>query len=338
LVPNEEIEERLGVAPGWIEGRTGIKQRRFAAPEDSAASLGARAGRNALEKGGINPASIDQVIVATCTPDYVFPPCASLVQNELGIPTTSGAFDLNAACSGFIYAMSVASAMIGSSMAGRVLLIGVDLLSRHLNLDDPVTAPLFGDGAGAVVLDADPAARPIRFELGADGAGAESVIVPGSGSRLPAALPESDVMQHLSCIRMAGRDVYRKAVKTMSAQGASLGRDGFDLLVAHQANRRILDECAAQLGIDKGKVFVNIEQYGNTSAGSIPIALCEAWETGRLRPADRLLLLGFGAGYTWGGAIMDWTLAPPSGAHSEDSGAILDRLESQSRPASVSTS
>jgi len=181
----------------------------------------------------------------------------------------------------------------------------VDLLSRHLNLDDPVTAPLFGDGAGAVLLEADENAAPIRFEMGSDGSGAEQVIVPGTGSRLA-----TDPTQ-LACIRMTGRDVYRNAVRTMTAQGARLGADGFDLLVAHQANRRILDECAAQLGIESEKVFMNIEKYGNTSAGSVPIALCEAWEQGRLSPGDRLLMLAFGAGFTWGGALMRWTMAKP---------------------------
>ncbi|MGI8427089.1 MAG: 3-oxoacyl-ACP synthase III family protein [Actinomycetota bacterium] len=305
VVLNLEIEERLGLNPGWIESRTGIRERRMASPDDSAASLGLEAARGAIANSGTPAESIDTVIVATCTPDYVFPPCATIIQSALGIPTSAGAFDLSAACSGFVYALNVAAGLAAAGTARTILIVGVDLLSRHLNLDDPVTAPLFGDGAGAVLVTADENAAPIRFEMGSDGSGAEQVIVPGSGSRLatdPAAL---------ACIRMTGRDVYRNAVRTMTAQGARLGADGFDLLVAHQANRRILDECAAQLGIESEKVFMNIEKYGNTSAGSVPIALCEAWEQGRLSPGDRLLILAFGAGFTWGGALMRWTMAKP---------------------------
>ena len=313
VVLNSEIETRLGLKEGWIESRTGIRERRVASPEDSASSLGLEAARRALESSGTDPAGIDTVIVATCTPDYVFPPCATIIQNALGIPTSAGAFDLSAACSGFVYALAVAAGLASAGTARKILIVGVDLLTRHLNLDDPVTAPLFGDGAGAVVLEADENAAPIRFEMGSDGSGAEQVIVPGSGSRL-ASEPGPDAGGPLACIRMTGRDVYRNAVRTMTAQGSRLGAEGFDLLVAHQANRRILDECAAQLGIDSEKVFINIEKYGNTSAGSVPIALCEAWEQGRLGPGDRLLLLAFGAGFTWGGALMRWTLAKPPAA------------------------
>lgn len=306
VVTNKEIGERLNVGPEWIEGRTGIQERRFAGPQDSASSLGLAAGRRAIASGGFQPDQIDAVIVATCTPDYIFPPCATIIQDALGIPKTAGAFDLSAACSGFVYALAVASGLLNTGVARRALVIGVDLLSRHLNLDDPVTAPLFGDGAGAVVVEAGDQAHPVAFELGSDGSCGEHVIIRGSGSRLSA-----DQAEELACIKMTGRDVYRNAVKTMTAQGGRLGADGFDLLVAHQANRRILNECAAQLGVDEAKVFVNIEKYGNTSAASVPLALTEAWEQNRLEPGNRVLLLAFGAGYTWGGALMHWTLDRP---------------------------
>lgn len=321
VVTNAEIGERLGVAPDWIEGRTGIRERRFAGPDDSASSLGISAGRAALAAAGVEAGSVDAVIVATCTPDYVFPPCATIVQDALGIPKTAGAFDLSAACSGFVYALAVAGGLLHAGTSRRALVIGVDLLSRHLNLDDPVTAPLFGDGAGAVVVEAGEGAGPITFELGSDGSCGEHVIIPRSGSRLSV-----EDAQDLACIKMTGRDVYRHAVKTMTAQGGRLGAGGFDLLVAHQANRRILNECATQLGIDPEKVFVNIEKYGNTSAGSVPLALTEAWEQGMLTPGDRVLLLAFGAGYTWGGALMQWSLpAPQAGSFEAPNGEAAVR-------------
>lgn len=308
VVTNAEIGDRLGVSTDWIQGRTGIRERRFAGPGDSASSLGLEAGRRAIETASLQPGDIDSVIVATCTPDYIFPPCASIIQDALGIPKTAGAFDLNAACSGFVYALAVGSGLLNTGTARRALVIGVDLLSRHLNLDDKVTAPLFGDGAGAVVLEAGEAAGPVVFELGSDGSCGDHVMIPGSGSRLSAGLAEE-----LACIKMTGRDVYRNAVKTMTGQGGRLGAGGFDLLVAHQANRRILIECAAQLGIEEEKVFVNIEKYGNTSAASVPLALTEAWEQNRLAPGDKVMLLAFGAGYTWGGALMEWTLPAQKG-------------------------
>jgi 3-oxoacyl-[acyl-carrier-protein] synthase-3 len=186
------------------------------------------------------------------------------------------------------------------------LIVGVDLLSRHINYDDPMTAPLFGDGAAAVVIESDPNAEPVRFELGSDGSGVQQVLIPTGGSRLsPTQVAGQDF------IKMSGREVFRGAIKLMTELGTRFGPASFDLLVAHQANRRILDEFAAKLKIDPAKVFMNIQRYGNTSAASIPLALNEAWETGLLKPDDRLLMLAFGAGYTWGGAAMRWTLPNP---------------------------
>lgn len=307
IVPNSELSERLGVDAAWMEARTGIQERRFASPDDSASSLGLQAGLQALEVSGVRPDELSMIIVATCTPDYRLPPTATIIQNDIGA-SKAGAFDLEAACSGFIYALAVGASMLQTGTGGPVLIIGVDLLSRHINYEDPMTAPLFGDGAAAVVIESDPTAEPVRFELGSDGSGLQQVLIPTGGSRLnPSDLagPSQDF------IKMSGREVFRNAIKIITELGKTFGPDSFDLLVAHQANRRILDECAAQLKIDPAKVFMNIQRYGNTSAASIPLALNEAWETGLLKPNDRLLMLAFGAGYTWGGAAMRWTLANP---------------------------
>lgn len=310
VVTNAEIAERLGVDPSWIETRTGIRERRFAAPDQSASTLGADASRAALEVAGLGPSDLDVIIAATVTADYNFPPTACVIQDILGAGTIPS-FDVNAACSGFIYALKVAEGMAGPGMR-RILLVGTEVLSRFTNPDDSMTAPLFGDGAGAVVLEWDPATETIHYELGADGAGGRHVLIPAGGGRLPATA--ATLEEGLNFIHMAGREVYRHAVLRMSELGRSLGAEGFDLLIAHQANQRILKECADRIGVGMDKVYMNIDRYGNTSAASIPIAMSEAWESGRLTPGMRLLLLAFGAGFTWAGATLDWTLALPEEA------------------------
>lgn len=311
IVPNEELAARLGVDPEWIESRTGIKTRRFAEPGESASTFALAAAREALERSSLRAEDLDLIVVGTSTPDHYFPSTAALLQRDLGTRTIA-ALDVEAACSGFLYALAVGSGFAATGAGRRMLVVGVEILSHHTNLDDPVTAPLFGDGAGAVVAEWDDQAEPLRFELGADGAGAEHVYIAAGGSKLPAT-PET-YEEGLHFITMHGRQVYRSAVRTMTALGESLAGEGFDLVIAHQANRRILEEFAVNLGIDLSRVFMNIDRYGNTSAASIPIAICEAWETGRLAPGDRLLLLAFGAGYTWGGAALRWTLPRPEPA------------------------
>lgn len=317
VVTNAEIAPQVGVDTEWIEVRSGILERHYAADDDSTSSLATAASLAALEVAGLDPSQLSMVICATCTPDYLLPASASIIQDNIGA-TGAGAFDLAAACSGFVYGLSVAASMIGTGAARSVLVVGADILSRHVDPTDAMTAPLFGDAAAAVILESDPSADPIQFELGSDGSGLRQVWVPGGGSRLP------DAGSHPfdpSCLtmKMAGREVFRNAVRVMSELGARFGKDGFDLLVAHQANRRILDECAAQLGVDREKVYMNIQRYGNTSAASIPLALCDAWEEGRLNPGDRLLMLAFGAGYTWGAARLNWTLtAPRTRTHEPD--------------------
>lgn len=305
IVTNEELAPQLGVTPEWIETRTGIKQRRYAASHESSSSMGALAAQEALDVAGVDPREISTVITATCTPDFILPATSNIIQNALGA-TNAASFDLGAACSGFVYSLSVGASLIASGGATKVLIVGVDLLSRHVNFADARTAPLFGDAAGAVVLEADPDAEPMRFELGSDGSGLEQVLIPGGGSKLP----EGDLPHDPSCLflTMNGREVFRNAVRVMSDLGTRFGKDSFDLLVAHQANRRIINECAVQIGIDPAKAYVNIERYGNTSAASIPLALCDARDEGLLVPGTRLLMLAFGAGYTWGAAALNWTL------------------------------
>lgn len=308
VVTNEEIALKVGVSTEWIESRSGILERRYAAPEESTSSLATTAALQALAVARLDPENLSMVICATCTPDYILPGTASIIQDNLGA-TRAGAFDLNAACSGFIYALSMGASLIGTGAATSVMVVGVDLLSRHLNFTDKGTAPLFGDAGAAVVLEADDNAEPIQFELGSDGSGCQQVLIPGGGSKLPA---EGDRFDHSSInLKMQGREVFRNAVRVMSELGARFGKDGFELMVAHQANRRILDECAVQIGVDRSKIYQNIERYGNTSAASIPLALCDAWTEGRLSPGDRLLMVAFGAGYTWGAAKLNWTLPAP---------------------------
>ncbi len=309
VVTNGEIASQAGVDPEWIEQRSGIRERRYAAPEESTSSLATTASLQALEVAELDSQNLSMVICATCTPDYLLPATASIIQDNIGA-TRAGAFDLGAACSGFVYGLSVGASLIGSGAATSVLVVGADLLSRHIDSSDAMTAPLFGDAAAAVILEADESAEPIQFELGSDGSGLDQVYVPGGGSKLPAGGQSWDP----SClnIKMQGREVFRNAVRVMSELSERFGKDGFELLVAHQANRRILNECAVQLGVDPEKVYMNIQRYGNTSAASIPLALCDAWADGRLNPGDRLLMVAFGAGYSWGAARMNWTLPAPA--------------------------
>ncbi|MGH2705021.1 MAG: beta-ketoacyl-ACP synthase III [Actinomycetota bacterium] len=311
VVTNDEIAQRLGVDPAWIEVRTGIRERRHVGPDESTSTLGARAAEAALACAGRTADEVDVLIVGTCTSDYVFPSTATVIQQAIGAHS-AGAFDLGAACSGFIYSLAVGAGLTRGGGAGRVLVVGVDVLSRFTNLDDPITAPLFGDGAGAVMLEADESATPMTFDLRADGSGEDKVLIPAGGARRPAT--HETVDQRLHTIHMQGREVYRSAVRQMTALGVRLGADGFDLLIAHQANKRIIDETAAHLGVPQEKIYLNIDRYGNTSAASIPIGMHEAWETGRLKPGDRLLLIAFGAGYTYAGAVVPWTLPYPTPA------------------------
>ena len=321
VVSNREVAERLGVEENWILSRTGISERRYTSQAETISTLGTEAALEALAHADLSAGDLDLIITATCTPDHLFPSTACLIQSAIGA-NKAGAFDLNAACSGFIYGLSMAAASVTSGQAEKVLVVGGDVLSKFVDPDDPVTCPLFGDGAGAAIVEAADAGE-MRFELGADGSGSQHVIMPAGGSRIPSSKDSIDSGLHF--IHMSGREVFRSAVRAMTSLGRSLEGDGFDLVIAHQANLRILTETADELGIERDRLFINIDHVANTSAGSIPIAMYEAWHQGRLQPGTRLLLLAFGAGFTWAGAKFDWTLAHPDLAEAAEDLAGVSR-------------
>ncbi len=315
VVTNFDLAEMMDTTDEWIRTRTGISQRRFAAPEESTSSMAIAAARLALDRARVLPADIDMIIVATVTPDYSFPSTAALVQDALGA-TYAAAYDLNAACAGFIYGLSMGSAMIQAGTAKVVVVIGSETLSRILDIEDRGTYPLFGDGAGAVVLQVkDTPGGVLSTVLGADGSGGEHLIVPGGGSKTPTTQKTLDERLHF--MRMNGREVYRFATRVMGKAAkeavakAGLELDDIGLMVPHQANIRIIESARKQMKLGKDKVFTNLDKYGNTSAASIPIAFCEAVEQGRVNTKDKIVMVGFGAGLTWGATVVEWGITMP---------------------------
>ncbi len=305
VLTNADLEKLVDTTDEWIVARTGIRQRRIAAPEETSSSMGAAAAQAALQMAKLDPASLNLVIAATSSPEYVFPATASLIQDKLGA-TKAAAFDLNAACSGFVYGLAVASQFIAAGTYQNALVVGTEVYSRLLDWDDRGTCILFGDGAGAVLLQASPVdPGPSTFVLGSDGSGAELLYVPGPGRPNPT--PEMPAY-----LRMMGPEVFRFAVNIMvdatrqvvAAAGLDLAE--IDLFVPHQANERIITAAARSLHLPPEKVYMNLERYGNTSAASIPIALCEAVEEGRLRPGQRALVVGFGGGLSWAAMVLPW--------------------------------
>ncbi|CAN5662217.1 beta-ketoacyl-ACP synthase III [soil metagenome] len=279
----------------WIVARTGIKERRIAAREDSSSSLAVDAARSALAVAEVDPADLDMIIVATITPDFQFPATASVVQTALG--SRAGAFDLGAGCAGFLFALAQGAALVDSGASRRVLVCGSDVLSRFMDYSDPKTSVLFGDGAGAVVLEARPGPSRIGpFKLYSDGARPELLWIP-PGDRF---------------LRMKGREVYRYAVDGMArAVRTVLDEAGMTaaeagVLIAHQANARILDAVASRLDWPKERIVSNIDRYGNTSSASIPIAICETVERGMLVDGDPVVMTAFGAGFAWGAGLVAW--------------------------------
>jgi 3-oxoacyl-[acyl-carrier-protein] synthase-3 len=312
-VTNADLEARLDTNDAWIVERTGIRERRVAGPEDSTATLASAAGAAAIKDAGLTPGDIDLLIVATVTPEQPLPATAAFVQDALGL--SCGAFDLGAACAGFAYALVVGSSLISSGGVGTVLVIGAETLTRIVDPEDRSTAVLFGDGAGAAVLrgvESTGMAPPgvLAWDLGCDGSLARLLEVPAGGSRLPTS--EATVAAGQHWLRMEGREVFRRAVRAVVDSAlTSLGRAGVtaadvDLFVPHQANARIVDAALTRLGIPPERTVMNIARYGNTSAASIPIALAEAVEDGRLREGHLVLLSGFGAGMTWASVVLRW--------------------------------
>src|SRR5438309_3207264 len=339
VMTNAELERIVDTSDEWITSRTGIRERRIASDGETTSSMSTRAARVALDRARLRPQDVQMIIVGTCSPDYVFPATACMVQNDLGA-TRAGAFDIEAACTSFVSALAVARGMVVSGAIQNALVIGAETLSRFLNWKDRTTCVLFGDGAGAVVLEASNASVGIESViLHSDGSKGEMLMVQAGGSKRPASAETIERGQHF--ITMAGGEVFKLAVKSMADAAeeaiaeAGLTLDDIDILIPHQANVRIIDGVAKRLRFPPEKVFVNIQRYGNTSAASIPIALCEAESTGRLRRGDKVLLVAFGGGFTWGASVLEWF-----GAHDgvrplsplERAGRALEEVVERVRP------
>ncbi len=309
VLTNADLEKMVDTNDEWILSRTGIRERRIVGPNDSTTSLSVAAATQALERSGITADDLDLIIVATCTPDQFLVAEACLVQAELG--GKAAAFDLGAACSGFVYALSTATQFIKAVMYDRVLVIGADTLTRFVDYSDRSTCILFGDGAGAVVLEATPEPRgTLSTVLGAHGEGHKHLYIPGWG----AFVPESAGIfpEYRPYLQMNGREVFRFAVTAMgdaaveAVKLAGLEFGDINMLIPHQANLRIIDAAARRLDLSMDKVWINLDKYGNTSAASIPIALCEAAESGKVKDGDHLVLVAFGGGLAWGANVVRW--------------------------------
>jgi 3-oxoacyl-[acyl-carrier-protein] synthase-3 len=310
ILTNADLEKMVETSDEWITTRTGIKERRIAAADEFTSDLAAKAARRAMEMAGVTAAQIDLIIVASITPDMPFPNTACLVQEKIGARRVP-AFDIEAACSGFLYALEVGQSFITSRAFETVLVIGAEKLSSITNWKDRNTCVLFGDGAGAAVLQNRPLSHGLLATvLGADGAKAELLSMPGGGSRCPAT-PQS-VADGLHFLRMDGKETFKNAVQAMcSAANEVLNRCEIDItkikcVIPHQANRRIIDAVGERLGATPEQLFVNLHKYGNTSAASVAIALDEAVRSGKILRGDLILILAFGAGLTWGAAIIEW--------------------------------
>ncbi|MBX7131812.1 MAG: ketoacyl-ACP synthase III [Fimbriimonadaceae bacterium] len=311
ILSNEDLERMVDTSDEWIVQRTGIKERRMCGPGETTSSLSTLASREALAMAKIAPEELDMVICGTVTGDMLFPSTSCLVQSGLGAKN-AGAFDVGAACAGFIYSLSVATAMIESGQVHNALVIGADTLTRFVDFTDRSTCVLFGDGAGAVVVRGETGTDRgvIKTVLLADGEGARHIDLQVGGSLHPACDPKS--AQFRNQIYMAGAEVYRFAVTAMgdaccrALELAGMDTHDIDLFVPHQANLRIIESAAKRLGLPDEKVFINVEKYGNTSGASIPIGLYEAVQQGRLRPGMVVMTVGFGAGLVWGANLIRW--------------------------------
>jgi 3-oxoacyl-[acyl-carrier-protein] synthase-3 len=304
IVTNDDLAQYVDTSNEWIVERTGIHERRMATDDEALTDIALPAARAALADAGVEAGDIDLLICATVTPDMMFPTSSALMADELGMPQAA-AYDLLAGCTGFMYAIAQAYGMLAAGLSRRALVVGGDVLSKILDWEDRSTLVLFGDGAGAVVLE--PVARGgfLGFELGADGGGGVHLQYPGSGSR-SFENPES-------ILKMNGREVFKFATRVMvtSAEAvlAECGKtiDDVDVYVPHQANKRIIDYAVGKLGVPKERTVVNVDRYGNTSSGSIPLALADARADGRLHDGSLVLMTGMGAGLTWGSALLEWT-------------------------------
>jgi 3-oxoacyl-[acyl-carrier-protein] synthase-3 len=312
VVTNEDLAKLVDTSDEWIVTRTGIRERRFAAPEEALSDISLPAARAALEQAGLTGSDIDLLIVATVTADMQFPSTAALLADQLGA-LNAGAYDLAAGCTGFMYGIAQAYGMVESGLSRRALVVGADVLSKLMNFADRSTCVLFGDGAGAVVIERVPKDGFLGFELGADGAGGKDLNLPAGGSRMPTTAETVATGAHY--VHMNGREVFKFATRVLVSSArdvleqCDLSLEDVDVYVPHQANVRIIDQAVGKLGIPKEKVIVNVDRYGNTSSASIPLALADAAASGRMKTGDTVLMTGMGAGLTWGSAVMRWTVA-----------------------------
>ncbi|WDL99273.1 ketoacyl-ACP synthase III [Alicyclobacillus sp. ALC3] len=308
VLTNADLEQMVDTNDEWIVTRTGIKERRIAAPDEATSDFAVPASERAMAMAGVRAEEIDLILVATVTPDTMFPSTACVVQDRIGA-THAAAFDLSAACSGYLYGLSVASAFVATGQYRYVLVIAADVLSRIVDYTDRSTAVLFGDGAGAAVVGPVEGDRGLlAFDLGADGSGGKFLHMPAGGSRMPASYASIDA--HMHYLKMEGQETFKFAVKAMASstekvlERAGLSREEIDVLVPHQANIRIIEAARKRFGLDEDKVVLTIHKYGNSSASSIAIALDEAIRSGRAEPGHVVVLVGFGAGLTWGAAAV----------------------------------
>ena len=304
VVTNDELAAHVDTSDEWIVARTGIHERRMASDEQALSDLALPAAVAALEDAGLRGSDIDLLIVATVTPDMAFPSTGALLADKLGA-ADAAAYDLSAGCTGFMYGIAQAYGMLAAGLAKRALVVGGDVLSKILDWTDRSTLVLFGDGAGAVVMEPVPEQGFLGFELGADGGGGGNLWLPGSGSRTFDKNEKYVIMNGREVFKFATRVLVQSAEELMEQCGITV--DDVDVYVPHQANVRIIDHATKKLGVPSDRVVVNVDRYGNTSSGSIPLALADARADGRLRPGRLVLMTGMGAGLTWGSALIRWT-------------------------------
>jgi 3-oxoacyl-[acyl-carrier-protein] synthase-3 len=311
VLTNHDLARIVETNHEWIVEHTGICERRIATDGETTATLATEAALRALDVANLAPSDVDLIVVSTSSPEHIFPATACLVQDSIGA-TKAGAFDLSAACSGFIFALNMAAQAVRTGAVDNALVIGAETLSRLVNWEDRNTCILFGDGAGAFVLQASEVPGGVLSSvMRSDGSGGDLLSVPAGGSRLPTS--EATIRDGLHYIQMNGREVYRFATRVMSqatqeaVELAKLQMDDIHLVVPHQANRRIIEAAVRRLDISMDRVAMNVDRYGNTSTASIPIATCEAFERGRLHSGDKVVFVGFGSGLTWGASVVEWS-------------------------------
>ncbi|MGI6484948.1 MAG: beta-ketoacyl-ACP synthase III [Tepidanaerobacteraceae bacterium] len=312
IVSNFELEKMVDTSDEWIRTRTGISYRRTAEKDVTASDLGTLAGKTALSRAGISPENVDLIIVASATPDMIFPSTACIIQYKIGA-TRAAAVDIQAGCTGFIYALTCAEQFLIAGMYENVLIIGTEVLSRIVDWEDRNTCVLFGDGAGAAVVSHVEGNGILASILGADGSGSELLTLPAGASKEPASI--QTVLNRRHYVKMNGNEVFKFAVKIVEeatlqvAEKAKISLDEITHFIPHQANIRIIDAAIKRLGISKDKVVVNLQNYGNMSSASIPVALDEAYSEGRIKKGDKVVMVGFGAGLTWGANIVEWSMS-----------------------------